>query len=97
MSKSSCEGIRTDSTRNEAYIEGAQGQPVEWIDRRERLPGEEDADKYGCILAFNVHVGMHMSNPENYIRYGGVCEPFWARTPREPDIDPEYLKEIRGR
>lgn len=83
--------------RSEAEIEGTQGQPVVWIDRRERLPTREDADKYGCILAFNVHEGMHLSNPESYNRYGGLCEPYWAHTPAEPEMDPAYLEEVRSR
>lgn len=83
--------------RSEACTEARNETCVLWIDRRKRLPTREDADKYGCILAFNVHEGMHLSNPENYNRYGGLCEPYWAHTPAEPEMDPAYLEEVRSR
>lgn len=83
--------------RSEACTEARNEAGVLWIDRRKRKPTMEDADKYGCILAFNVHEGIHLSNPESYNRYGGLCEPYWAHTPAEPEMDPAYLEEVRSR
>ena len=97
MWKNSSADTRKDSTRSEACTEARNEAGVLWIDRRKRLPTREDADKYGCILAFNVHEGMHLSNPESYNRYGGLCEPYWAHTPAEPEMDPAYLEEVRSR
>lgn len=70
---------------------------VEWIDRRVRMPQREDADSDGCILVYNIHSGIRISNPENFARYGGVCETHWAKMPPRPVLDAEYMEEVRAR
>ena len=73
------------------------GYEPNWIDRRERLPSKRDEDGFGCILVFNMHSGVRISNAANFMQYGGLCETHWARMPEGPKIPQEYLEEVRAR
>ena len=36
-----------------------------WIDKRERLPGAEDTDPTGCVLAWQIYNGIMITGPQN--------------------------------
>lgn len=57
---------------------------LEWIDKRERMPGAEDADVYGCVLIFDVNNGIMVSGWKNRQQLERGPVTHWARMPEGP-------------
>lgn len=53
------------------------GDPYGWISREERLPGPEDGDAQGCVLAWHLFNGTMVAGTAHIY---GYCEtPGWQR------------------
>lgn len=57
-----------------------------WVDKRERMPTAQDTDAVGAILAWNVHDGVHVTNPTVF-REHGTFYTHWATPPCAPEGD----------
>ena len=56
---------------------------MRWIDKRERMPTEADADGQGCVLAWHRYQGVVILNVHNVIDYGSYVT-HWMKTPAKP-------------
>lgn len=61
----------------------------DWIDRDERLPTEQDADVFRCVMVWHVYNGLMVTGWFNVA--GNRFISHWMRTvPRPANIDPKY-------
>lgn len=56
---------------------------LNWVDKRERMPTARDTDAAGAILAWNIHDGVHVTNPHVFAQYG-TFYTHWATPPERP-------------
>lgn len=56
---------------------------IHWIDICETMPTQDDADAYGCVLAWSRMNGCIIVNWRNFKHYGCYLS-HWARMPEEP-------------
>lgn len=54
------------------------------VDKQERMPTEEDADRNRCILAWHVLNGWIPTTPAAFAQYGTYLT-HWARMPEPPE------------
>lgn len=59
---------------------------VTWIDKRDRMPTEDDADRWLCVLAWSPNLGCTIVNWQNFENYGGHLT-HWARMPERPEVE----------
>ncbi len=57
---------------------------VEWISKRERMPGEADADAYGCVLIFDRLNGVRITGWRNVQELSREAVTHWAKLPEGP-------------
>ena len=57
---------------------------IHWVDKRERMPTEKDADEHGTILAYHTLNGTVPSTPKAFVQYGTYMT-HWARMPEPPE------------
>ena len=57
---------------------------LEWVDKRERLPGAEDADVYGCVMIWDTNNGVMLAGWRNEQQLSRPYVTHWARTPEGP-------------
>lgn len=63
--------------------------PDDWIPREERLPTQEDADEFNCVLVYHVYQGEMITGWFNVANNRFISH--WARTVEHPIwIDPKY-------
>lgn len=79
------------------------GDPYGWISREERLPGPEDGDAQGCVLAWHEYNGASVAGNWNYANPGwrAVREnayfTHWMRLPPRPaELEEKRLARIKA-
>ena len=59
----------------------------EWTAKSERLPTEEDADEWGCVLVWHLYNGCQMLGWNNPMLKSSTYITHWMRPPHMPGRD----------
>ena len=68
---------------DQAHVSEANAAVMRWIDKREHMPTEADADDQGCVLAWHRYQGVVVLNVHNVANYGSYVT-HWMKTPAKP-------------
>lgn len=60
-----------------------QRTPLEWYDKKERPPGETDADGQGCVIAWHELNGVQITGWRRVLENGFITH--WFPTPLPPE------------
>ena len=71
-----------DAQRN--IYDGCGSNSIEWINKYDRMPGEDDADAYGCVMIWDRLNGARITGWRNAQELGREAVTHWAVLPEGP-------------
>ena len=73
----------SDSSSGDQTRQQVGAGTARWVDKRERMPMEEDCDAQGCVLAWHKFSGADVVSLHVFRRFGTMYS-HWMRTPEGP-------------